>query len=48
MIHAYESATNENERRLYLRGIARGFELVTGQLHDRLGALVDALTEKEK
>jgi hypothetical protein len=45
MVEAYEGATSETERRLYLRAIARGLEVVTGQLHDRIGALVDALSE---
>jgi hypothetical protein len=48
MVEAYEGATSETERRLYLRGIARGLEVVTGQLHDRIGALVDALTEDKR
>ena len=48
MLGAYEGATSEAERRLFLRAIARGLEVVTGQLHDRIGALVDALTEGKK
>jgi hypothetical protein len=41
MISAYSAATDEEERLLYLRGIARGLEQIAGQLHARLGALVD-------
>jgi hypothetical protein len=48
MVGAYEGGTSEAERRVFLRAIARGLEVVTGQLHDRIGALVDALTEDEK
>ncbi len=42
MIAAYACATNEGDRKLYLRGIARGLQHVAGQLHARLGALLDA------
>jgi hypothetical protein len=48
MVEAYEGATSETERRLYLRAIARELEVVTGQLHDRIGALVDALSEHKR
>jgi hypothetical protein len=47
-VEAYEGATSDTERRLYLRAIARELEVVTGQLHDCIGALVDALTENKK
>jgi hypothetical protein len=47
-VEAYEGATSDTVRRLYLRAIARELEVVTGQLHDCIGALVDALTENKK
>jgi hypothetical protein len=48
LVEAYEGAASEVERRLHLRAIARELEVVTGQLHARIGALVDALTEERK
>jgi hypothetical protein len=47
MIAALAEGTEPEDQRLFLRGIVRGLELVVGQVHARLGALVDALTPKE-
>jgi hypothetical protein len=47
MIAALAEEPDSKDRRLFLRGIVRGLELVVGQVHARLGALVDALTPKE-
>ncbi len=36
--------TEPRDERLFLRAVVRGLELLTGQMHARLGAVVDALT----
>jgi hypothetical protein len=48
MVEASESASSETDRRIFLRAIARGLEVATGQLHERIGAIVDALSEAKK
>ena len=47
MIAALAEGTEPRDERLFLRAVVRGLELVVGQVHARLGALVDALTPKE-
>jgi hypothetical protein len=39
LLRAYETSTDEADRRLYLRGILRGLAHVVGQAHERLDAL---------
>jgi hypothetical protein len=48
MIAAFAKATDPEEKRLFLRGALRSIELVTGQLHTRLSALVDAATAQNE
>jgi hypothetical protein len=48
MIAALAEGTEPRDERLFLRAVVRGLELVVGQVHARLGALVDALTPKER
>jgi hypothetical protein len=43
---SFNDPMTDEERRLTLRCIARNLEVMAGQLHVRLGDLVDALTPK--
>ena len=43
MIRAFSHATDPEERTLYLRGIARALEYVTGKTHAALVALTEAV-----
>jgi hypothetical protein len=44
MIDALAGAENREQHSLYLRGIVRALEVLTGQVHTRLGALRRALS----
>jgi len=43
MISALASATDPAERTMYLRGIARALEYITGKTHAAVAALVEAV-----
>jgi hypothetical protein len=48
MIAAYEGATNPEEKRMFLRGVVRTLEHVSGKTHAALAALTKAVTAEGK
>ena len=46
MIAAFAEATDEPDRRLYLRGIVRALEHVIGKTHEAMEALTQAVSKE--
>jgi hypothetical protein len=48
LVRAYEGATDEGDRRMFLRGCLRALEHVTGRTHAALEALTRAMSKEGK
>jgi hypothetical protein len=48
MIAAYEGATNPEQKRMFLRGVVRTLEHVSGKTHAALEALTKAVSAEGK
>jgi hypothetical protein len=46
LVHAYEDATDEADRRMFLRGVLRALEHVTGKTHAALEAVTRAMSKE--
>ena len=48
LVHAYEGATDEGDRRMFLRGCLRTLEHVTERTHAALESLTRAMSKEGK